>query len=277
MRDLWAQCGIDWVQNERIFDAVFEPITAAIVSAADLQPGQRVLDIGCGSGTLLAEVVAAGATAAGVDISPAMVEAAARRVPEAAVVVGDAQTDDLAAALPGAPFDRIVSRFGVMFFADPVEAFANIGRASMPGVRLAFACWRTRAENPMFTLGSSVLESRLAPVPAPPVDAPGPMAFADPDRVTSVLSEAGWTSIQIEPVDAECNCAIDTADGVEERLTMILSTTTGRAAREQLESTIGPAAWADLLGEVRAELRRHLVDGTVRFPAATWLVTASRS
>ncbi|WP_242424489.1 class I SAM-dependent methyltransferase, partial [Frankia sp. EI5c] len=192
MRKDWADKASRWVENEALFDALFAPATAAILRAAQIAPGQRVLDVGCGSGTLLSAGAAAGATVVGVDISPGMARAARGRVPAATVVVGDAQSLDLATAAPGRPFDRVISRFGVMFFENPTAAFANLRGAAAPGARLAFACWRGRAENPMFTLGSSVLVDRLDPRPedrAP--DAPGPTALADPDRLATLLGAAG--------------------------------------------------------------------------------------
>jgi len=164
----WVDGSAGWVANEGIFDAVFAPVTSAILGAAAIEPGQRVLDVGCGTGTLLAAAVATGATAVGVDVSPGMVEAARRRVPSATVIVDDAETADILARAPGAAFDRVVSRFGVMFFPDPVAAFTNLRRATAPGSRLVFACWRAKEDNPMFTLGTSVLEERLNPRPTPP-------------------------------------------------------------------------------------------------------------
>ncbi len=133
MRGSWATGAEGWVRNERIFDAAFAPFTAAVLGAADLGSARRVLDVGCGTGTLLDAAVAVGADAVGVDISSAMVDAARRRVPTATVVTADAQTADLLAAAPGAPFDRVVSRFGVMFFSEPQAAFANIRSATEPG------------------------------------------------------------------------------------------------------------------------------------------------
>jgi SAM-dependent methyltransferase len=275
MRDNWATGAEGWVRNERIFDAVFRPFTAAVLGAADLGSARRVLDIGCGAGTLLEAAAAAGAEAVGADISPVMVEAARRRVPAATVVTADAQTADLLAAAPGPPFDRVVSRFGVMFFAEPAAAFANIRSATGPGARLAFVCWR-EDEAEMFSLGLRALVARLAERPAPLVPgAPGPLGLADADRIREVLTAAGWSGVTIEPVDGLCDYAIDGSDGVEERLAAALSGSVGRAAQAELEPRLGPDGWQAALDEARAELRAQLVDRAVRFVGHTWLVTAA--
>src|SRR4051794_7294922 len=109
MRDSWAAGAQAWVLNERIFDAVFAPFTAAIVGAAGLDSARRVLDVGCGAGTLLEEAVAAGAEAVGIDISPPMVEAASRRVPKATVLAADPPTNNLLPPAPGSPLGPVVS------------------------------------------------------------------------------------------------------------------------------------------------------------------------
>jgi len=275
MRDNWATGADGWVRNERIFDAVFAPFTAALVGAADLGSAQRVLDVGCGAGTLLEAAVAAGADAVGVDISPGMVEAAQRRAPTATVITADAQTTDLLAAAPGAPFDRVVSRFGVMFFADPEAAFINIRSATAPGARLAFVCWR-EGETETFSLGLRALTARLTVPPGPPMPGePGPMGLANAERLREVLTLAGWSNVAIEPNDQLCDYAIDGSDGVEERLTIALSGMVGRAARAALEPDLGADGWQAVLEEARAELRAQLVDGAVRFVGHTWLVIAT--
>lgn len=275
-RATWADSGIGWVENEAVFDATFAPITAALLEAADLAPGQRVLDVGCGSGTLLAAASDAGAEAVGVDLSPTMVEGARRRVPAATVLLADAQTTDLLEAAPGRPFDRVVSRFGVMFFADPVEAFGRVRAACAPGARLAFACWRSYDENPTFALGQDLLVARLGEPPlVAPADAPGPMAFADPDRSRAVLGAAGWSDVRVERLDTVLDYAYDGSDGVERRMETIFATSTGRRARTRLEPELGPAGWSALLDEVRDHVRSSVVDGALRLPAATWTVTAT--
>ncbi len=273
MREFWSGAGAQgWVEHQRLFDAELAAFADVVVDAVDPWPGARLLDIGCGTGALLELTVARGATGVGVDISPAMVAAAAKRIPRAEFVVADAQTDDLAAH---GPFDAVVSRFGVMFFDDPVTAFANIRAAARPGSPLVFVCWRSVAENPIFTLGTSVLVQLLDPPSEPPApDAPGPTAFADAERVRAILAGSGWREVEVSAYDATCDYGTDGSDGVEERLAMILGTTTGQLARERLEPTLGPKRWAALLDDVRAEVGRHLVDGRVQLPGAAWLVTA---
>lgn len=271
MRDNWSERGTSWVTNERIFEAVLAPFTEPILRAVGVRPGDRLLDIGCGSGTLLQRAISAGASAVGVDISDVMVEAARRRAAEATVLLADAQTADLRAL---GPFDRVVSRFGVMFFEDPVAAFTNIRAATAAGATLAFVCWRD-ADNPMFTLGNSVLAARLQnPALASASDPVGPLAFGDRRRPRQILTEAGWHDITVEPFDGICDYGIDGSDGVEERLAVVLTSSTGRAARAELEPGLGAAGWAALVEDVRAELRRHLVDGVVKFVGRVWVVSA---
>ncbi len=276
MRQNWTDGAAGWVANEAILDAVFAPVTAAILEQAAPVAGRRLLDVGCGTGTLLAKSAAAGAEVVGVDISEGMAAAARRRVPEATVLIADAQTEDLLAETSGAPFDRVVSRFGVMFFEDPEAAFANVRSAAAPGARLVFACWRSEEENPIFSLGSQILIDRLDPQPEPSApDAPGPTAFADAGRTASMLAAAGWDSVKADALDFTCDYGIDGGDGVEERLATILNGGTGRLAKEQLLPRLGEEGWESLVDEVRAELRRHRVEGVVRFPGAVWIVTAS--
>jgi SAM-dependent methyltransferase len=276
MRQNWTDGAAGWIANEATLDAVFAPVTEAILERAEPGPERRVLDVGCGTGTLLAKSVAAGAETTGVDISEGMAEAARRRVPQATVLVADAQTADLLAEAPGAPFDRIVSRFGVMFFEDPESAFANLRAAAAPGALLVFACWRSEDENPMFGLGSKILVDALDPKPEPPEPgAPGPTAFADPERPVSALKAAGWDAVKADAFDFTCDYGIDGGDGVEERLATILKGGVGRLAEEQLRPRLGEDGWNSLVDEVRAELRRHRVDGVLRFPGAVWIVTAT--
>jgi len=273
MRQVWTAGAEAWVSNEALMDALYVPVTEAILAAAGSLAGRSVLDVGCGSGTLLAAAATAGASVTGVDISPAMVEAAARRVPGADVLLEDAQTADLS-GLDGVPFDAVVSRFGVMFFDDPVAAFANVRAASAPGARLVFACWRPADQNPMFTLGTSVLLEAMGPDPeAAAPGASGPMAFEDPDRVTALLTAAGWSGVAIEPLDFRCDYG---EGGIDARLAVIFGTTAGIRARRELEGRFGAEGWALVVQDVRDELRRWQGHApTLAHDAAVWMVTAT--
>lgn len=277
MRTQWnTTSGSTWVTERTLFDAVLDGVNAEILARVGDLTGARVLDVGCGTGSLTRAAIAGGAQVTGVDISEPMITAAAQNpVAGAAFTVADAQIDDLT-GLPGAPFSRVVSRFGVMFFDDPVAAFANIREAAEPGATLTFACWRSAAENPQFTLGTRVLVERM-PEPPPPADpdAPGPLAFADPERVTALLTTAGWSGIGIDPADLVGDYGFDGSDGVANRLTMALGTSAGAAATKQLRAVLSTDEWEAVLDDVRADIAGAKVDGVVRMPMRVWLVSAT--
>ncbi|GAA4680991.1 class I SAM-dependent methyltransferase [Gordonia humi] len=268
----WTRHGAGWAAQDVVFDRIFAPVTRAIVEAADLSG--TVLDIGCGTGTLIEAAVDAGATAVGVDISSAMVEAAAQRVPQATVVVADAQTTDLTALAPNG-FDRFVSRFGVMFFGDPVAAFTNIRRAAAPDASMAFMCWQDGRKNPIFTLGTSTLIEALDEKPARPQPrAPGPVAFADSSYLRDVLTAAGWSAVAIDPFTFTADYSTPTSDGVEERLAVILATSTGQLVEGEVRERLGEDGWTELLDRVRESLRADVVDGRLAHEGHCWSVTA---
>lgn len=203
--EFWSsESGNKWVENAAVLDAAMAPALDAVLEAAALQPGERVLDIGCGTGaSTLAAAAAVGpdGRVTGADISPVMLEGARKRAAEAGCVtvdfvVADAQTHGFE---PGA-FDAMISRFGVMFFADSVAAFANLATAMRPGGRMHFVCWSGLQENPWFSLPRQVAVDRLgAPEPADP-RAPGPMAFAERDFVTGILERAGLAEVHSQEV-----------------------------------------------------------------------------
>jgi SAM-dependent methyltransferase len=267
MRLQWTDVsGPAWVRHQRLFDRMLAQVTGHLLGAVTIEHGQQVVDVGCGTGRLSATLSDLGADVVGIDISPTMVDGARRRFPDLNFAVADAQADPL----PG-PFHQIVSRFGVMFFDDPVAAFVNLGRAVYDGATMTFVCWRGLAENPAISAGARKLLDAL-PEPPPPMDplAPGPMAFADPARLRGILIDAGWDAIDIEPLDTVARFDLDGDDGIDGRMTLLLNSESGRRFLDQVpEGERRPG-----LAAARADIESFLVDGHVELPAACWLVRA---
>ena len=267
-----GKVGETWAKMQARMDRALTPVTAALLSIAAPQPGEDVLDIGCGSGeTTLALAGAVGddGSATGVDISePLLARARARAeelLSEAEFIAADAATyrDDMG-------YDLIVSRFGVMFFADPIAAFANIHALAAPGGRLCVACWQPPADNGWATFPLTTLASLVPAQPPSDPHAPGPFAFADPERVHGILTAAGWTDIAFHAVpftmvigegDDPVTAAVD------------FNLRIGPAARAIRDAgrDIEPAARAALA----AALGNLLVDGAIGLPGAVWLVSAA--
>ena len=267
--------GPSWVQREQMYETQLAPFDVALLDALDPQPGERVLDVGCGFGTTSAAVAACGAHVHGVDISPAMVERANERAAAAGIDarfdVIDVQTGDL-----GGPYDAVVSRYGVMFFDDPVEAFANMAGATAPGGRLVFVCWQPIDANPWMSMPTDVVRALLDEVPSdmPPIGpmvGPNPFAFGDRAFVERMLTEAGWDSILIQPCTPTIRIGGDggVAGAVEQGLN-------GSGVKALLAMTDDPTVRERAAERLAEEYAPHLVDGVVSMPSAAWLVTARR-
>jgi ubiquinone/menaquinone biosynthesis C-methylase UbiE len=175
--------------------------STVVLQAANAQPGERVIDVGCGTGGTSAELARAVGPKGhvlGIDISEALVTAArAQNLDNARFEVADATTYKFA---PGAA-DLVFSRFGVMFFADPVAAFRNLRRAMRPFARLVFLCWRTPQENPWAAVPMRAARPFLPPMERPGPEDPGQYSFGDRTRVERILTEAGFGRLSVEPVD----------------------------------------------------------------------------
>ena len=194
--------GSKWAGFQEVLDATFEGVKARLLERTAVTPGERILEIGCGTGATTLDL-AAGAGAQGqvvaVDVARPLMERARARAAEAglgntAFVLADAQTHGFEAGA----FDLVASRFGVMFFEDPVAAFTNIARALRGGGRVSFVSWAGLEANPWFAIPREVAIKRLGePTPVPP-NAPGPMAFQDTAYVADILAEAGLTEISGE-------------------------------------------------------------------------------
>jgi SAM-dependent methyltransferase len=263
--------GDTWARMQARLDAAFTPATAALLSMAAPRLGEDVLDIGCGTGeTTLALAAAVGdeGSATGLDISEALL-ARARERAEAGLSEALFINADAATFADEAGFDLIVSRFGVMFFDDPSAAFANLHKLTAPGGRLCFACWQPAVLNLWATLPMQVLADVLPPqTPADP-HAPGPFAFADPERVHGILTAAGWQHIAFHAVDF--SMAIGEGDDpVASAVHFTLRI--GPAAR--LVRDAGPDVEAHAKQALAAAMAPYCADGVVALPGAVWLVTA---
>ena len=267
-----SKVGDTWARMQARLDRAFTPVTAALLSVAAPQPGEDVLDVGCGTGetTLaLAGAVGEDGAATGVDISDALLARARERADEllcdADFLNADAATFD---AEPG--FDLIISRFGVMFFDDPVAAFANLHRLAAPGGRLVFACWQPPAENLWATLPMQALAALLPEQPAADPHAPGPFAFADPARVEAILAAAGWQDIAFDDLPFEMVVG-EGEDPIASAVQFNLRI--GPAAR--LVRDAGPEAEAAAPAVLAAALAPYRIDDGVALPGAVWLVSAA--
>ena len=267
--DYWnLTAGKVWAEMQGQLDRQIEPLGLKALEAFDAQPGERVLDIGCGCGQStmsLAERVGAGGAVTGADISQPMLEVArARSTPAGAASPVfrqvDAQTGDLGEAV----FDAAYSRFGVMFFADPVAAFANIGRSLRPGGRLVFVCWRPLAENPWMRTPMEAAAHLRPPMPPADPHAPGPFAFADPARIWDLLDAAGYRAIDARPFDTMIG-----GSPLEQTVNLSFRVGPLGSALRDNPDLAEPAREA-----VTAALKPYDTPEGVLIPAAVWIVRA---
>lgn len=267
---LWnGPAGRAWVDAQGALDQMLKPLEDFLVEglcAADSVPGQ-VLDVGCGTGgttVAIARRLGPGGRATGIDISAPMIAAAHARAERQGTPASFVRADAQSHVFEPASFDRIISRFGVMFFEDPVKAFANLRTAAREGAELQCIAWRGPAENPFMTTAERAAAPLLPNLPARLPDAPGQFAFADRDRVERILTESGWTNIDIRPVDVRCVLP-------EQDLTrhLIRLGPLGRALEQVDEDTRGR-----VIETIRAAFNAYVQGAEVRFTASCWVIGA---
>ncbi|GGU18079.1 class I SAM-dependent methyltransferase [Lentzea flava] len=252
--------GHGWAAARDMVDVVLQPYEDLLVAAAKERPRSGVLDVGCGTGGVIRAIGAAlgDVPCVGVDISGPQI-AVAEETANVRFFQADAQVH------PFEPeFDLIVSRFGVMFFDDPVAAFRNLRTAARPGGEMRLLVWRGKGENPFMTTAERAVETLIPDLPTFDPDGPGPHSLADPGRVRTVLDDSGWTGIDLRKVDLDCAMP---EDALPKYLTMLGPV--GRALQ-----TMGEHERDEVLNTVLRAFDPFVSDGEVRFPTASWEVRA---
>jgi SAM-dependent methyltransferase len=265
--------GQRWANRQAAQDVLLRPILDILIDRAKPTAGERIIDVGCGSGAssiAFAQKVAPTGHVFGVDVSAPML-ARARQSAPSDLPVDFVLADATVYPFDPASFDLLTSRFGVMFFADPALSFANMRKALKPSGRLAFACWREPRENPFFMAPLQAAYKHVPKLPQQGPEDPGPFAFASEERVRRILGAAGFTGVEMEP----CPLSLDAAIGG------------GLDGAVQGALEIGPVSRAlegqlpDIRGAVAQSIREALAPfakgDAVQLPASIWIVTARAS
>jgi SAM-dependent methyltransferase len=273
MIELWnGEDTAAWTAHPDRYDVMLAPFGDAVLEAAAPSPGEQVLDVGCGAGTLsLAAARAVGDTGAvaGADISRPLLALANQRVAEADVTtITFLEADVQTAPLTPATYDLIISRFGVMFFDDPIAAFRNLRNATRAGGRLVFACWRSLPENEWALVPVLAILPHLGAPDAPAPDAPGPFAFGDADRIVDILTAAGWADVHTDELRTAIN--VGGAGTADDAVTFYREDAFGKVLFGRGEDNARSAA----VEALRTALGDHVTDKGVRLGAAAWIVTA---
>jgi len=266
-----GQGGHTWVARQKHTDIILAPVSDALLALAAPRTGERVLDIGCGCGAVTLEFArAVGPTGRvlALDISAPMLAEGKMRAAAAGITNIDWREAD-AATTALDRFDLLASAFGTMFFGDPVAAFTHMRGAANPGARMAFVSWRPLTENSWMEVPMQAVLPHVPPRPKPVPNAPGMFAFADPQRVTQVLTAAGWAPPRFDKLDL--NLDIAAGRGLEEAV--VQSTKIGAVnswLRGQPAEVVAAA-----IASVREALTAHLDGDSVRLRGAIWLVSSA--
>lgn len=257
--------GCAWVEEQELLDRMFRPLEDLLVDA--VVPGHRVLDVGCGAGgTTLAAARRLGTNGGcvGIDISGPMITAARARAEQEDMPASFIRADIQTHPFERAEFDMLISRFGVMFFNDPVMAFANLRIAAADDAELRFIAWRSAAENPFMTTAERAAAPLVPNIPVRQPDSPGQFGFADRNRVAAILDESGWADIDIQAIDVDCTLPEKDLIRYFTRLGplgLVLGEVADRT-RSQVIETVRPA------------FDPYVHGPEVRYTAACWMVSA---
>jgi SAM-dependent methyltransferase len=271
--------GVDgqyWAREQDKLDQMLAPVLTALLEFAEPAEGSTVLDIGCGCGVTtveLARMVGPRGKVVGLDVSEPMLEVAKARLaafPQAECWLGDAMEVPVA----GLEAELLVSRFGVMFFGDPVAAFRNLRTGLKTGGRVRFACWQAMAVNPWMQVPLEAVYRYVPRLPAAGPEDPGPYSFGDPARVTRILTAAGFSAPRFKGLDIQIDLAAGGAPGgfLEDAVEQVSHL--GPPKRALLDQPVELREKA--VGAIREALGAYVSADGVRLPGAIWLVEAER-
>lgn len=257
--------GPSWVMAQASLDAMLEPLSVQAIDKASAQAGERALDVGCGCGATTLALAESGAHITGVDLSEPMIKRAKERAAghdNVELIVKDACVYDTKHH-----FDLVFSRFGVMFFADPYQAFGHLHAQLKPDGRLVFICWQAPDQNPWMALPGRAVAPFLPPLDPPPQPTdPGPFALANPDYCSDILTQAGFKDIGLNTIEAGMFLGADLDE------VMSYQRFVGPVARvvKELQGT----AQQQALAAARAVFEPHITESGLSLPGRAWLVTA---
>ena len=274
-RDFWSGKGGDiWVEKQNAMDVMLEPLGNAALAKLPKNLGRHVIDIGCGCGSTtlsIAEQLNESAKITGVDISEPMLDQAKKVASEKNLSNVDFQVMDIQTELDiEGKYSAAFSRFGVMFFENPVIAFKNINRSLKEEANFSFVCWQSPKLNPWQSLSIQVIK-QFVDLPSPPERSPGPFAFADADYLKSIMTDSGFKNINLE--------------SHEQQVTMFTGKSLEQASNDYL--SINPVV-TEMLKEAPESIKENISSSLqnlfkeysngngLHFPSATWLVTARK-
>ena len=266
--------GQRWADRQQAQDVMLAPVSDILIDRANVRAGERIIDVGCGCGATtiaLAQKVGPSGHVLGIDISAPML-ARARQVAPPGLPVDFVLADATVYPFDPASFDLLVSRFGVMFFAEPALSFANLRKALRPSGRLAFACWREPRENPFFMAPLQAVYKHVPKLPQQGPEDPGPFAFASEARVRRILSEAGFAGDSHGAVQSRARYRDRTRSRCGGRQPRWKSDPAARALEEQPPDVVAAAT-----NSIREALAPFVRGQTVPLAASIWIVTAQAS
>jgi SAM-dependent methyltransferase len=262
--------GQHWTDRQQPQDAMLAPVSDVLIDRAKPAAGERIVDVGCGCGATtiaLAQKVGPAGHVFGIDISAPML-ARARQIAPAGLPLDFVRADATVYPFDAKSFDLLVSRFGVMFFAEPTLSFANMRRALRPSGRLAFACWREPRDNPWMMTSLQAVYKHVPKLPQIGPEDPGPFAFASEQRVIKILSDAGFAGIAMERCDLSLDVAV--GRGIDAAVESALEIGPSARALEGHPPDVRAAA-ANSIREVLAPFANGQA---VPLEASIWIVTA---